>query len=122
MNLHEYQAKQVLASHGVSVPRGEVASNGDEAVGCAEKLGGTLWVVKAQVHAGARGKAGGIKVCKSHYEVRQATDGMIGKLLINHQTGPAGKPIHKSMSKRAPTLRASFISPSWSTATAAASR
>ncbi|MBN35942.1 MAG: ADP-forming succinate--CoA ligase subunit beta [Rhodospirillaceae bacterium] len=95
MNLHEYQAKQILASHGVSVPWGEVAGNGDEAVAGAEKLGGGLWVVKAQVHAGGRGKAGGIKVCKSHDEVRSAADGMIGQILVTHQTGPEGKPIHK---------------------------
>jgi len=95
MNLHEYQAKQVLASYGVAAPRGEVASNGDEAVAGAEKLGGGLWVVKAQVHAGGRGKAGGIKVCKSHDEVRAATEGMIGEILVTHQTGPEGKPIHQ---------------------------
>ncbi len=95
MNLHEYQAKQVLASHGVAVPRGEVAGNGDEAVAGAEKLGGDLWVVKAQVHAGGRGKAGGIKVCKTHEEVREAAETMIGDTLVNRQTGPAGKPIHK---------------------------
>jgi len=95
MNLHEYQAKQVLASYGVAVPRGEVAGSGDEAVAGAEKLGGDLWVVKAQVHAGGRGKAGGIKVCKSHDEVRSAADGMIGETLVTHQTGPEGKPIHK---------------------------
>ena len=95
MNLHEYQAKQVLASYGVAVPRGEVASNGDEAVAGAEKLGGGIGVVKAQVHAGGRGKADGIKVCKTHDEVRAATEGMIGETLVTHQTGPEGKPIHQ---------------------------
>ncbi len=95
MNLHEYQAKQVLASHGVAVPRGEVAGAGDEAVVVARRLGGGLWVVKAQVHAGGRGKAGGIEICRGHDEVREAADGMIGRTLVTHQTGPEGRPVRK---------------------------
>ncbi len=94
MNLHEYQAKEVLAAYGVAVPHGKVARSGDEAEKAAGDLGGDLWVVKAQVHAGGRGKAGGIKVCRTGDEVRQAADAMIGTNLTTHQTGPEGKPIH----------------------------
>ena len=93
MNLHEYQAKEILAGHGVAVPRGAVARTGEEAVAAAADLGGALWVVKAQVHAGGRGKAGGIKVCKSHGAVKAAADALIGGTLVTHQTGPEGKPI-----------------------------
>ncbi len=93
MNLHEYQAKEILAGHGVSVPRGAVACNGEEAVAAAAELGGSLWVVKAQVHAGGRGKAGGIKVCKTHEAVKEAAEALIGGTLVTHQTGPEGKPI-----------------------------
>ncbi|MEM7122254.1 MAG: ADP-forming succinate--CoA ligase subunit beta [Pseudomonadota bacterium] len=94
MNLHEFQAKEVLATYGVAIPRGKVARSGDEAEKAAGELGGDLWVVKAQVHAGGRGKAGGIKVCRSGDEVRQAADALIGTSLKTHQTGPEGKPIH----------------------------
>ncbi|MDA0219131.1 MAG: ADP-forming succinate--CoA ligase subunit beta [Proteobacteria bacterium] len=93
MNLHEYQAKEILAGHGVAVPRGAVARTGEEAVAAAADLGGALWVVKAQVHAGGRGKAGGIKVCKSHQDVKAAAEALIGGTLVTHQTGPEGKPI-----------------------------
>jgi succinyl-CoA synthetase beta subunit len=93
MNLHEYQAKEILAAHGVAVPRGAVARSGEEAVAAAAGLGGSLWVVKAQVHAGGRGKAGGIKVCKTHEAVKEAAEALIGGILVTHQTGPEGKPI-----------------------------
>jgi succinyl-CoA synthetase beta subunit len=93
MNLHEYQAKAILAGHGVAVPRGAVARTGEEAVAAAADLGGSLWVVKAQVHAGGRGKAGGIKVCKTHDAVKEAAEALIGGTLVTHQTGPEGKPI-----------------------------
>ena len=94
MNLHEFQAKEVLAAYGVAVPNGRVAETAAEAEKAAHELGGDLWVVKAQVHAGGRGKAGGIKVCKSPAEVSAAAESMIGTTLTNHQTGPGGKPIH----------------------------
>ena len=94
MNLHEFQAKEVLAKYGVAIPRGKVARSGDEAEKASQELGGDLWVVKAQVHAGGRGKAGGIKVCRSGDEVRQAAEALIGTSLKTHQTGPEGKPIH----------------------------
>ena len=94
MNLHEFQAKEVLAAYGVAVPNGRVAETAAEAEKAAHELGGDLWVVKAQVHAGGRGKAGGIKVCKLPAEVSAAAESMIGTTLTNHQTGPGGKPIH----------------------------
>ncbi len=95
MNLHEYQAKRLLAGRGVSVPRGRVADSAGTAAEAARELGGGLWVVKAQVHAGGRGKAGGIRVCRSLEEVHAAADVMIGNRLVTHQTGPEGKPIDR---------------------------
>jgi succinyl-CoA synthetase beta subunit len=94
MNLHEYQAKQLFAEYGIPVPRGMPAKNAGEAVNAAQTLGGSLWVVKAQVHAGGRGKAGGVKLCRSTAEVRTATEGMLGRRLHTHQTGPEGLPIN----------------------------
>ncbi len=93
MNIHEYQAKQVLDSFGVPVPRGFVAFSADEAVEAAEKLGGPVWVVKAQIHAGGRGKGGGVKVVKSIDEVRAEATRMLGMTLVTHQTGPEGKEV-----------------------------
>ena len=95
MNLHEYQAKQVLAAYGVATPPGRVAGDGDEAAAAARELGGDIWAVKAQVHAGGRGKAGGIRLCRSVDEVREAAGSMIGTVLVTHQTGPEGKPVGK---------------------------
>ena len=93
MNIHEYQAKQVLGSFGVPVPRGFVAFSADEAVAAAEKLGGPVWVVKAQIHAGGRGKGGGVKVVSSIDEVRAEATRMLGMTLVTHQTGPEGKEV-----------------------------
>jgi succinyl-CoA synthetase beta subunit len=95
MNLHEYQAKELFARYGVAVPAGHVAATTDEAGRAAEALGGSLWVVKAQVHAGGRGKAGGVKVCRSVKEVRDATHALLGQQLVTKQTGPEGLPIHQ---------------------------
>ena len=95
MNIHEYQAKQLLARFGVKVPRGRVASNAEEALAACEELGGSLWVVKAQIHAGGRGKAGGVKLARTKAEVRAFTKELIGKTLVTHQTGPAGKVVHR---------------------------
>ena len=94
MNLHEYQSKRLFADYGIPVPQGHPAATPEEAVSAAEKLGGELWVVKAQVHAGGRGKAGGVKLAKSLDEVRQAAAGMIGRRLTTHQSGPDGLPIN----------------------------
>ena len=95
MNLHEYQAKTLFRAYGVDTPRGQLAHSPDEAVAAAEALGGNVWVVKAQVHAGGRGKAGGVKVAKSLDEVRQYASQMIGSTLKTKQTGDVGLPIHK---------------------------
>ncbi len=93
MNIHEYQGKQVLRKYGVATPRGRVANNGYEAKSIAKELGGNVWVVKAQIHAGGRGKAGGVKLAKSIDEVSSLTDSMLGMTLVTHQTGPAGKKV-----------------------------
>src|SRR5436190_18439692 len=91
MNIHEHQAKAVLSEFGVAVPRGFPAFTVDEAVAAAEKLGGPVWVVKAQIHAGGRGKGGGVKVVKSIDDVRAEATRMLGMTLITPQTGPKGK-------------------------------
>ncbi|MGY9018331.1 MAG: malate--CoA ligase subunit beta [Alphaproteobacteria bacterium] len=93
MNIHEYQAKEVLRGFGVAVPKGGVAYTPDEAVKVAEELGGPVWVVKSQIHAGGRGKGGGVKLAKSVDEVKQLADEMIGMTLVTHQTGPEGKEV-----------------------------
>jgi succinyl-CoA synthetase beta subunit len=95
MNIHEYQAKGLLAEYGVAVPRGGVAYTVKEAVTVAEELGGPVWVVKAQIHAGGRGKGGGVKVVKSIDDLREAADKMLGMTLVTHQTGPEGKEVKR---------------------------
>ena len=95
MNIHEYQAKAVLREFGVPVPRGIPAMSVDEAVKAAKELGGPVWVVKAQIHAGGRGKAGGVKVVKSVDEVRREAERLLGATLVTHQTGPHGKQVHR---------------------------
>ena len=94
MNLHEYQSKRLFADYGISVPKGIPAETPDEAVAAAKKLGGELWVVKAQVHAGGRGKAGGVKLARSAEEVREHAEGMLGTQLVTHQSGPEGLPVN----------------------------
>ena len=94
MNLHEYQSKRLFADYGIPVPLGYPAESADAAVAAAEKLGGDLWVVKAQVHAGGRGKAGGVKLARSMDEVRNFAKGMLGKQLVTHQSGPDGLPVN----------------------------
>src|ERR1700739_3960281 len=91
MNIHEYQAKELLARFGVAVPRGGVAYTAAEAVEAARRLGGSVWVVKAQIHAGGRGKAGGVKLCRSEDEVAAAARSLLGRNLVTHPTGPAGR-------------------------------
>ncbi len=95
MNIHEHQAKALLANYKVPVPRGTVAFTVDEATKAAHELGGSLWVVKAQIHAGGRGKGGGVKVVKSIDAVRDEAQKMLGMTLITHQTGPEGKEVHR---------------------------
>jgi len=95
VNIHEYQAKEILKLAGVPVPRGGLAQSADMAVSVAEDLGGSVWVVKAQIHAGGRGKAGGVRVCKSLHEVKEAADALLGSILVTKQTGEAGKEVGK---------------------------
>ncbi len=91
MNIHEYQAKALLRDYGVAVPRGQVAWTPEEAEAAAREIGGQLWVVKAQIHAGGRGKAGGVRLARSPEEVRQIAADLIGRRLVTHQTGPEGR-------------------------------
>ena len=95
MKVHEYQAKEILRSRGVPVPRGQACFTVDEAVAAATELGGTRWVVKAQIHAGGRGKGGGVKVVDSLDEVRQVAEDMLGMMLITHQTSPEGQRVNR---------------------------
>ena len=95
MNIHEYQAKALLAKFGVAVPRGGVAFTPEEAVETARKLGGPVWVVKAQIHAGGRGKGGGVKVVKSIDAVKAEAERMLGMTLVTHQTGPQGREVKR---------------------------
>ena len=93
MNIHEYQAKSLLAEYGVAVARGKAVLEPSEAAAAVEALGGPVWVVKAQIHAGGRGKAGGVKLCNSAEEAVATAQGMFGQVLVTHQTGPAGKEV-----------------------------
>ncbi len=95
MKVHEYQAKEILRSRGVPVPQGRACFSVDDAVGAAEALGGERWVVKAQIHAGGRGKGGGVKVVSSIDEVRAAANDLLGMMLITHQTGPEGQEVKR---------------------------
>ena len=91
MNIHEYQAKEILTGFGVKIAEGGLAYSVEEAIQRAREIDGDTWVVKAQIHSGARGKAGGIKICKSHPEVEKAAEALLGNKLVTHQTGPNGK-------------------------------
>jgi succinyl-CoA synthetase beta subunit len=95
MDIHEYQAKELLAGFGVAIPRGGVAYSPEQAVYRASEIGGTRWAVKAQIHSGARGKAGGIKLCSNEDEVRQSAKALLGRRLVTHQTGPEGRTVHR---------------------------
>ena len=95
MNIHEYQAKSLLAGYGVAVARGTAIFSADEAARAVADLGGPVWVVKAQIHAGGRGKAGGVKLCRSAEEAVAAAEAMFGKILVTHQTGAAGKEVRR---------------------------
>jgi succinyl-CoA synthetase beta subunit len=95
LKIHEYQGKELFRKFGIAVPRGIPAFTVDEAVEAARKLGGPVWVVKAQIHAGGRGKGGGVKLARSIDEVRQLASQMLGMNLVTHQTGPQGQPVHR---------------------------
>src|ERR1700682_1255095 len=95
MKIHEYQAKEVLRKFGVPTPQGLPCFSVDEAVEAARKLGGAVWVVKAQIHAGGRGKGGGVKLARSIEEVRQHAAAILGMQLKTHQTGPEGQVVRR---------------------------
>ena len=91
MDIHEYQAKEILMRYGVRTAEGGLAYTIEESVQRAREIDGNVWVVKAQIHSGGRGKAGGIKVCRTHDEVRAAAEELLGKILVTRQTGSVGK-------------------------------
>lgn len=95
MKVHEYQAKEILRNYGVATPKGKACFSVDEAVAAAEELGGKVWVVKAQIHAGGRGKGGGVKLARSIDEVREHANTILGMTLVTHQTGPEGKVVKR---------------------------
>ena len=101
MDIHEYQAKELLAGFGLPVPRGGVAYSAEQAVYRAAEIGGERWVVKAQIHAGARARAGGIKVCSRDMDVREAAKDLLGRVLVTAQTGPEGLPVHRVLVEQA---------------------
>jgi len=100
MNIHEFQAKEVLRRYGVAVPRGKVATTAEEAEAIAREFG-SVCVVKAQIHAGGRGKAGGVKLCRTPEEAREFAQGLLGKKLVTHQTGPAGREVRRVLVEEA---------------------
>src|SRR5882672_4375018 len=105
MKIHEYQGKQLLREYGVPTPRGFPAMSVEEAVDAANKLGGSVWVVKAQIHAGGRGKGGGVKVAKSIEEVRSRAKEILGMQLITHQTGPEGQKVRRLLIEEGADIR-----------------
>ena len=105
MNFHEYQAKEIFASYGIPVPAGLVARTADEAVKAAEELGGNMWVVKAQVHAGGRGKAGGVKLAKDLDEVKQYATNMLGMTIKTYQTGGMALPVNEVLITEAADIK-----------------
>jgi succinyl-CoA synthetase beta subunit len=105
MNIHEYQGKEIFRKFGVPTPRGIPAFSVDEAVKAAETLGGKVWVVKAQIHAGGRGKGGGVKVAKSMAEVKELAGKILGMQLVTHQTGPAGRKVGRLLIEEGADIR-----------------
>lgn len=108
MNIHEYQAKELFKKYGVPTPRGHIAFTPDEAVKAAQELGGKLWVVKAQIHAGGRGLGGGVKLAKSTEEVKELARQIIGMQLVTHQTGPEGKLVQKVYIEEGADIKAEY--------------
>jgi succinyl-CoA synthetase beta subunit len=105
MKIHEYQGKEILRRYSVPVPRGEAAFSVEEAVAVAKRLGGPVWVVKAQIHAGGRGKGGGVKIARSLDEVRANAQAILGMQLVTHQTGPQGQPVHRLLIEEGADIR-----------------
>ena len=108
MDIHEYQAKEILSDFGVMIPPGGLAYSPEQAVYRCKEIGGERWVVKAQIHSGARGKAGGIKVCSNDDEIWNAADELLGKRLITHQTGSQGKLVHRLYVEAASDIEKEF--------------
>ena len=108
MKIHEYQGKELLRKYGVNVPRGVFCASVDDAVKAAETLGGKVWVVKAQIHAGGRGKGGGVKVAKSLDEVRQYASQILGMQLVTHQTGPEGQKVRRLLIEEGADIRKEY--------------
>ena len=108
MDIHEYQAKRLLRGFNISIPKGRVAYGPEHAEYIARDIGGNKWVVKAQIHSGARGKAGGIIVCNSFEEVSEATNKLLGKSLVTHQTGPKGKVVQRVYVEEATDIKEEF--------------
>src|SRR5687767_15258909 len=105
MKIHEYQGKEIFRQFGMATPRGFPAFSVDEAVAAAQKLGGKVWVVKAQIHAGGRGKGGGVKVAKSIDEVRNLSKKILGMNLVTHQTGPGGQKVRRLLLEEGADIR-----------------
>ena len=108
MEIHEYQAKELLSQFGVPVPQGGLAYSPEQAAYRASEIGGETWVVKAQVHAGGRGKAGGIKLCKDHLEVETAAEDLLGRKLVTEQTGTRGRGIYRLYVEQAVNISREF--------------
>ena len=108
MDIHEYQAKEILAGFGVAIPRGGLAYSPEQAAYRAREIGGDAWVVKAQIHSGGRGKAGGIKFCRDEHEVWDAADALLGQRLVTHQTGPRGKAVYRLYVEAASQIEQEF--------------
>ena len=108
MKIHEYQAKEILRQYGAPTPRGVACFSVDEAVAAAQSLGGSVWVVKAQIHAGGRGKGGGVKVAKSLDEVRQHAQAILGMQLVTHQTGPQGQTVRRLLVEQGAAIAREF--------------
>ena len=108
MNIHEYQSKEILRSYGVAVPKGKVAFSVEEAVENAKELGSKVCVVKAQIHAGGRGKAGGVKIAKNLDEVKNFATELLGKVLVTHQTGPEGKKVNRLLIEEGSNIKKEY--------------
>src|SRR3990170_2301675 len=105
MKIHEYQGKEILRKYGVATPRGIPCFSVDEAVAAAQELGGKVWMVKAQIHAGGRGKGGGVKLAKSGDEVRQHASRILGMMLKTHQTGAQGQKVRRLLIEEGADIR-----------------